>query len=43
LHEKPEVLPSKGRNVEVTDGELHDVDPFSGGGSIPLEAARLDL
>jgi putative DNA methylase len=43
LHEKPEVY-AKAREemLKHTDGTLPPVlDPFSGGGSIPLEAARL--
>lgn len=43
LHEKPEVYAkAKEEMLKYTDGELPPMlDPFSGGGSIPLEAARL--
>ncbi len=43
LHERPEIY-AKAREemLKHTDGKLPPVlDPFSGGGSIPLEAARL--
>jgi len=43
LHERPDVY-AKAREemLKYTDGKLPPVfDPFSGGGSIPLEAARL--
>ena len=43
LHEKPEVYAEARREMEKhCDGELPTVlDPFAGGGSIPLEAQRL--
>ena len=45
LHEKPEIYSRATKEMKKhCDGELPQVyDPFSGGGSIPLEAARLGL
>ena len=43
LHDKPEVYArARAEMLAHTGGKLPDMlDPFSGGGSIPLEAARL--
>ena len=45
LHEHPQVYAEARREMEkYCDGKLpHVLDPFAGGGSIPLEANRLEI